>query len=61
MLRKLLCRKGFVPRNSRLRRSAAHRFTALFEPLIILIMGIVIGSLILSLLLAITSINDVNI
>ena len=42
-------------------RSAIRRFTSLFEPLIILVMGIVIGSLILSLLLAITSINDVNI
>ncbi|MBV8845401.1 MAG: type II secretion system F family protein [Bryobacterales bacterium] len=41
-------------------RSAIRRFTSLFEPLIILVMGIVIGSLILSLLLAITSINDVN-
>ena len=41
-------------------RTAIRRFTSLFEPLIILTMGIVIGSLILSLLLAITSINDVN-
>jgi len=41
-------------------RSAIRSFTSLFEPLIILVMGIVIGSLILSLLLAITSINDVN-
>src|SRR5215831_12976187 len=42
-------------------RTSIRRFTSLFEPLIILVMGIVIGSLILSLLLAITSINDVNI
>jgi general secretion pathway protein F len=42
-------------------RTAIRRFTSLFEPLIILTMGILIGSLILSLLLAITSINDVNI
>jgi general secretion pathway protein F len=42
-------------------RSAIRRFTSLFEPLIILVMGVMIGSLILSLLLAITSINDVNI
>ncbi|HLH44008.1 MAG TPA: type II secretion system F family protein [Bryobacteraceae bacterium] len=41
-------------------RTSIRRFTSLFEPLIILVMGIVIGSLILSLLLAITSINDVN-
>ena len=42
-------------------RAAIRRFTALFEPLIILTMGIVVGSLILSMLLAITSINDVQI
>lgn len=40
-------------------RAAIQRLTALFEPIIILIMGLVIGSLILSLMLAITSINDV--
>jgi len=42
-------------------RASIRKFTALFEPLIILVMGVVIGSLILSLLLGITSINDVNI
>jgi general secretion pathway protein F len=42
-------------------RSAIRRFTSLFEPLIILVMGLVVGSLILSLMLAITSINDVAI
>ena len=31
----------------------------LFEPLIILVMGLLIGTLILSLMLAITSINDI--
>jgi general secretion pathway protein F len=41
-------------------RSAIRRFTALFEPLIILVMGLIIGALILSLMLAITSINDVE-
>ena len=41
-------------------RSAIRRFTSLFEPLIILVMGVIIGSLILSLMLAITSINDVT-
>src|SRR5579885_2161025 len=41
-------------------RVSIRRFTSLFEPLIILVMGIVIGSLILSLLLAITSVDDVN-
>jgi general secretion pathway protein F len=40
-------------------RAAIKRFTALFEPLIILVMGIVVGVLILSMLLAITSINEV--
>jgi len=40
-------------------RTSIRRFTSLFEPLIILVMGILVGTLILSLLLAITSINDV--
>jgi general secretion pathway protein F len=40
-------------------RTAIRRFTSLFEPLIILVMGLVIGTLILSLMMAITSINDV--
>jgi len=42
-------------------RAAIRRFTALFEPLIILVMGLVVGSLIMSLMLAITSINDIAI
>jgi general secretion pathway protein F len=42
-------------------RAAIKRFTALFEPLIILTMGIMVGALILSMLLAITSINEVAI
>ena len=40
-------------------RAAIKRFTALFEPLVILVMGVMVGALILSMLLAITSINDV--
>ena len=40
-------------------RASIRRFTALFEPLIILVMGIMVGALILSMMLAITSINDV--
>jgi general secretion pathway protein F len=40
-------------------RASIKRFTALFEPLIILTMGIAVGALILSMLLAITSINEV--
>ena len=40
-------------------KAAIRRFTSLFEPLVILIMGLVVGALILSMLLAITSINDV--
>ena len=42
-------------------RTAIRRFTALFEPIIILVMGLVVGSLIMSLMLAITSINDIAI
>jgi type II secretory pathway component PulF len=42
-------------------RAAVKRFTSLFEPLLILIMGIIVGALILSMLLAITSINEVAI
>jgi general secretion pathway protein F len=40
-------------------RAAIKRFTSVFEPVIILTMGVLIGALILSMLLAITSINDV--
>ena len=40
-------------------RTSIRRFTSLFEPLVILVMGIIVGALILSMLLAITSINDV--
>ncbi len=40
-------------------RSAIRRFTSLFEPAVILVMGIIVGALILSMLLAITSINEV--
>jgi len=40
-------------------RAAIKRFTAIFEPMVILVMGIMVGALILSMLLAITSINEV--
>jgi general secretion pathway protein F len=40
-------------------RAAIKRFTAIFEPIVILVMGVMVGGLILSMLLAITSINDV--
>lgn len=40
-------------------RSSIKRLTSVFEPLVILVMGIMVGALILSMLLAITSINDV--
>ena len=40
-------------------RAAIKRFTSIFEPLVILVMGMMVGALILSMLLAITSINDV--
>ena len=40
-------------------RSSIKRFTSVFEPIVILVMGVMVGALILSMLLAITSINDV--
>ena len=40
-------------------RVAIRRLTALFEPVVILGMGLTVGVIVLSLLLAITSINDV--
>jgi len=40
-------------------RTAIKQFTAVFEPIVILVMGVMVGALILSMLLAITSINDV--
>jgi general secretion pathway protein F len=40
-------------------RAAIKRFTAIFEPVVILVMGVIVGALILSILLAITSINEV--
>jgi general secretion pathway protein F len=42
-------------------RSSIKRFTAIFEPLIILIMGLIVGALVLSMLIAISSINEVAI
>jgi len=42
-------------------RAAIRRFTSVFEPIVILVMGVLVGALILSMLLAITSINDVAI
>jgi len=42
-------------------RASIKRFTAIFEPVVILVMGVLIGALILSMLLAITSINDVQV
>jgi general secretion pathway protein F len=42
-------------------RSSIKRFTAVFEPLVILVMGVIVGALVLSMLIAITSINDVAI
>ncbi len=40
-------------------RTAIRRFTSMFEPVIILVMGVMVGALILSMMLAITGINDV--
>jgi general secretion pathway protein F len=42
-------------------RASIKRFTSIFEPVVILVMGVLIGALILSMLLAITSINDVQV
>ncbi len=42
-------------------KAAIRRFTSLFEPIIILVMGLIIGALVISLLLAISSINEVAI
>jgi general secretion pathway protein F len=42
-------------------RASIRRFTSIFEPVVILVMGVIVGGLILSMLLAITSINDVAI
>jgi general secretion pathway protein F len=41
-------------------REAVKRFTSLFEPLVILIMGIIVGAMILSIMLAITSVNQLG-
>jgi general secretion pathway protein F len=40
-------------------RATIKRFTAIFEPVVILVMGVMVGALILSMLMAITSINEV--
>ena len=40
-------------------RTTLRRLTALFEPVVILFMGITIGAIVLSLLMAITSINEI--
>jgi general secretion pathway protein F len=42
-------------------RASIKRFTAIFEPIVILVMGVIVGGFILSILVAITSINDVSI
>ena len=40
-------------------RTSVKALTAVFEPLIILVMGILIGTVVLSMLTAIFSINDI--
>ncbi len=42
-------------------RNAIKRFTSVFEPIVILVMGLIVGALILSMMLAITSVNEVAI
>jgi general secretion pathway protein F len=41
-------------------KEAIKRFTALFEPAVILVMGVIVGAMILSVMLAITSINQLG-
>jgi len=41
-------------------RASVKALTAVFEPAIILVMGVIIGTVVLSMLMAIFSINDVN-
>lgn len=41
-------------------RTAIKRFTALFEPVVILVMGVIVGAMILSIMLALTSINQMG-
>ncbi len=41
-------------------KEAIKRFTALFEPLVILVLGVIVGAMILSVMLAITSINQLG-
>jgi general secretion pathway protein F len=40
-------------------KTAIKRFTSLFEPMLILVMGVIIGALVLTMMLAVTSINDI--
>ena len=40
-------------------RTAIRNLVALFEPLMILVMGLVVGAIVISILLAIFSINDI--
>lgn len=42
-------------------RASIKQFTAIFEPVVILIMAVIVGALVLSMLIAITSINEVAI
>ncbi len=42
-------------------RASIKRFTAIFEPVVILFMALIVGALVLSMMIAITSINDVAI
>ena len=41
-------------------KEAIRRFTALFEPAVILLMGLIVGAMILSVMLAVTSINQIG-
>ena len=41
-------------------REAVKRFTSLFEPIVIVFMGIIVGAMVLSIMIAITSVNQVG-
>ena len=57
-LRRHVARGGMADIYEADTKTAIKRFTSLFEPLVILVMGIMVGGLILSMLLAITGINE---
>jgi general secretion pathway protein F len=41
-------------------RNEVQRLTSLLEPIMILVMGVVVGFMVISMLMAVFSINDIN-